>query len=202
MTLIKSKINFVAWLNSAIYASVVLGVSLFSTPVLAAYLTYEESKTDLTLAVRQDTLRYNEFSLPLLGQYWTGLIKIKEYSGGLSDDLRVWVYLQHIHDPHEGDSALGGQLNLINLNFSLASSLSSPNFDYDDDRSEHFGINHFDLAWGVLTARKIGFGDTTSIRDWNLVVRADHAVPEPSTMLAAALALGWGGWMKRKNSIK
>jgi hypothetical protein len=27
-------------------------------------------------------------------------------------------------------------------------------------------------------------------------------VPEPTTILSAALALGWGGWLKRKNSIK
>ena len=27
-------------------------------------------------------------------------------------------------------------------------------------------------------------------------------VPEPTTILSAAIALGWGGWLKRKNSIK
>ena len=28
------------------------------------------------------------------------------------------------------------------------------------------------------------------------------SVPEPTTILSAAVALGWGGWLKRKNSIK
>jgi hypothetical protein len=29
-----------------------------------------------------------------------------------------------------------------------------------------------------------------------------ESVPEPTTILSAAIALGWGGWLKRKNSIK
>ena len=28
----------------------------------------------------------------------------------------------------------------------------------------------------------------------------NQSVPEPTTMLSAAIALGWGGWLKRKNS--
>jgi len=36
------------------------------------------------------------------------------------------------------------------------------------------------------------------------IITADVAepVPEPTTILTAAVALGWGGWLKRKNSIK
>jgi hypothetical protein len=29
-----------------------------------------------------------------------------------------------------------------------------------------------------------------------------ESVPEPTTILSTAIALGWGGWLKRKNSIK
>jgi hypothetical protein len=29
-----------------------------------------------------------------------------------------------------------------------------------------------------------------------------ESVPEPTTIFSAAIALGWGGWLKRKNSIK
>jgi hypothetical protein len=33
-------------------------------------------------------------------------------------------------------------------------------------------------------------------------VDVTEPVPEPTTILTAAIALGWGGWLKRKNSIK
>lgn len=208
MTLIKSKINSLGWLNSAIYVFVVGGVILSSTPVLAAILSkngavlaYEEDETSLTFNVRKDTFGNGEIPFPFMGKYWKGTFNIKESNGSGRDDLLIRVYLQHIHKPHQhqGDSALGGDLN---LNFRLTSSLSTSMFDSDDDRAEHPGIKHFDQASGILTARRFDLAGNTGIRDWSLVGRAEHAVPEPTTMLGAALALGWGGWMKRKNSIK
>jgi hypothetical protein len=33
-------------------------------------------------------------------------------------------------------------------------------------------------------------------------VNVTEPVPEPTTILSAAIALGWGGWLKRKNSLK
>jgi len=44
-------------------------------------------------------------------------------------------------------------------------------------------------------------GQAANIRSrW--VVDVTEPVPEPTTILTAAIALGWGGWLKRKNSIK
>jgi hypothetical protein len=134
---------------------------------------------------------------------WKGEVNIDEYNGPFGDSLVIRMYLQHISSPHQGDSALGGQLN---LNFRSDSS-SARIFEFDKDVSAHPGIKHFDVAEGTLTVNKFdrfigGIKVGTGISSWDLVVGADHNVPEPTTMLAAALAVGWGGWMKQKNSIK
>jgi hypothetical protein len=49
-------------------------------------------------------------------------------------------------------------------------------------------------------------GYFTLDREANLIIttvdEVTEPVPEPTTILSAAIALGWGGWLKRKNSIK
>jgi hypothetical protein len=48
-------------------------------------------------------------------------------------------------------------------------------------------------------------GYLTLDREANLIITTvdvTEPVPEPTTILSAAIALGWGGWLKRKNSIK
>jgi hypothetical protein len=54
--------------------------------------------------------------------------------------------------------------------------------------------------------RTNGKGNVTINQDASLIITtADvvtEPVPEPTTILSAAIALGWGGWLKRKNSIK
>jgi len=207
MTLIKSKINSLAWLKSAIYVSVIGGgISSSFTPVLAATLVGGSGPTSVTVVVTEttfgnagrDPLFYND------GR-WKGSVYIEESNGVLFDSLVIRMYLQHISSPHphQGESALGRQLN---LNFRSNSSAANV-FEWDDDVAAHPGINHFDLAKGVLTVNKFdrfigGIKVGTGISSWDLVAGADHKVPEPTTMLGTALALGWGGWVKRKNSIK
>jgi hypothetical protein len=78
---------------------------------------------------------------------------------------------------------------------------------YNKDVAGHPGRNHYDVLEGTLIVNKFQnfIGSTlinSGIKDWDLIVSADHKVPEPTTMLGSALALGWGGWVKRKNSIK
>jgi hypothetical protein len=49
------------------------------------------------------------------------------------------------------------------------------------------------------------FGEV-NLNEANLIIttvdEVTEPVPEPTTILSAAIALGWGGWLKRKNSIK
>jgi len=55
-------------------------------------------------------------------------------------------------------------------------------------------------GFGVYTN---GRGNLTINQDASLIITtvdAAESVPEPTTILTAAVALGWGGWLKRKNS--
>jgi len=49
-------------------------------------------------------------------------------------------------------------------------------------------------------------GYLTLDQEANLIITTvddvTEPVPEPTTILSTAIALGWGGWLKRKNSIK
>jgi hypothetical protein len=209
MTLIKSKINSLAWLKSAIYVFIIGGGTLSSsTPVLAAtLLPVYDNETSVKFLVMQNPygngasrLYYNKPEYD-----WKGTIDIEQNNGFTSDELVIRVYLEHIHSPHQGDNASGRQLN---LNFRSASS-SPGSAEYDIDISDHPGKNHFDVAEGTLSVSKLanfisGIKVSTDITSWSLEVSATHnvPVPEPTTMFGTALALGWGGWMKRKNSIK
>ena len=54
-------------------------------------------------------------------------------------------------------------------------------------------------GFGVRTN---GRGNLTINQDASLIITtvdAAESVPEPTTILTAAVALGWGGWLKRKN---
>jgi len=207
MTLIKSKTNSLAWLKSAIYVSIIGGGVLSSfTPVLAASLVPNfgyNNETSFLFLVKQNIFGTGPSRIPYGGKegdFWKGTIDIEEYNGPLGDNLVVRVYLQHIHSPHQGDSASGGQLT---LGFRApSSSANNPIYVLDKAVSEHPGRNHYDVAEGLLTVNKSNPPIGTGIKDWDLIVSGEHKVPEPTTMFGTALALGWGGWLKRKNSIK
>jgi hypothetical protein len=201
MNLIKSKINSLAWLNPAMYVSVVGGVILSSTPVLAATLTPTDDRpTYFRFVVTEDTFRTGVLP-PLIynGLNWRTTVNITQSDRSASDDLVVRVYLQH---NFFGEPGAGGALN---LDFRSTSSSANPQ-EYDRDSSRHIGrgSSHYDEALGILTVNKFRSSDgNTGIRNWNLVVTGEtQSVPEPSTILSTSVALGWGGWLKRKNLIK
>jgi hypothetical protein len=200
MNLIKSKINSLAWLSSAISVSVVGGVVLSSTPVLAATLIplYEDETIVSFRVLPENSFRTGESTVSYLGRYWQGTVQITQYDGLESDDLVVRVYLQHMRGSHSGESNPGG---LLNLNLRSTSLTGYPQ-EVAYDTSRHGGIGHSDTGLAILNVAKYRTPDTTRIVSWNLGVRGEHNVPEPTTMFGAAVALGWGGWMKRKNSIK
>jgi hypothetical protein len=200
MTLIKNKINSLAWLKSAIYASVIGGILSSFTPVLAATLSPGiDNERRVTFFVNQYIFGIGTSPLYYRGANWQGTVTKEERNGSSEDNLVIRVYLQHIHNPHQGESELGRQLN---LNFRVASSSENDYPIIDSNIAEHPGIRHFDLAEGVLNVNTFHHSKGTGISSWDLMVSADHNVPEPGTILSAAVALGWGGWLKRKNLVK
>jgi len=201
MTLIKSKINSLAWLKSAIYISVVGGAILSSKVVSAATLTGSNFQQNFTLNLAEPIFQNGLSSYSLPGQNWRVTINVDERNARLNDSLLINVLIQHLYAPHQGDSPGG---NLFNLAFNVDTSIMSGSLitDTNSSRGAHGNINHVDTATGKLTAnvtRTLGFNQITA---WNLTVNGAHAVPEPATMFGTALAFGWGGWLKRKNSLK
>jgi hypothetical protein len=206
MTLITSKINSLAWLKSAIYVSVVGGVILSSTPVLSAAFVFPPrgEEDSISFIVRENTFLTGRSPLrpePGVSPWWDIFIDINRTNGGIlgKDTLRIDVNLKHIAAPHRGDNGSGSPLT-----FRLFVDSDNPQLNILSgfDTAPHNGINHRDSVRGVLTPTISRTSINSDINDWTLEVNASHHVPEPTTMLAAAVALGWGGWLKRKNSIK
>jgi hypothetical protein len=205
MNLIKSKVNSLAWLNSAICVSVVGGVVLSSTPVLAAYLVplYDDPTRVAFWVKPENSFRTAESTVPYGGQgtYWQGTVQITQHDGSEinGDDLLIRVYLQHRGDPHSRESGPGGRLD---FNF-RSTSRTEEVYKKAYDTSRHPGTGHVDVGEATLAVYKLPYSDdNTHISDWRLEVSGEHKVPEPTTMFGTAVALGWVGWMKRKNSIK
>lgn len=67
------------------------------------------------------------------------------------------------------------------------------------------GNNYNFAGFGIRTnsSNNSSSGNVTLNQDANLIITTvdvAEPVPEPTTILTAAIALGWGGWLKRKNS--
>jgi hypothetical protein len=203
MTLIKSKIDFLGWLKSAIYISVCGGVILSSKPTSAAVLGGRmETRTSFTMSVVEDAFGGGNGPLSFNGDFWKARVNVTQNQGFYTDILILNVLVQHITAPHAGDNPFSEELS---FDFRLDPSRTSLNLIRFEETYpfKHAGRNHSDSATGILTATLSH--DALSrhdIENWTFRLSGSHAVPEPTTMLAAALALGWGGWMKRKNSIK
>jgi hypothetical protein len=173
MNLIKSKINSLAWLSSAISVSVVGGVVLSSTPVLAASLVpiYDYDTSVEFKVFSQIPFRTGGLStIPYRGRHWQGTVQITQNDGSESDDLLVRVYLQHIRSPESGQSDPGG---VLNLDFRSTSLTADPQ-EFATDTSRHPGIGHFDTGLGILNVTKYRSSDTTRIERWELEVRGEH----------------------------
>jgi hypothetical protein len=195
MNLIKSKINSLAWLSTAISVSVVGGVVLSSTPVLAAYLVPikdQDTLVEFKVFSQIPFITGGLSTIPYRGSHWQGTVQITQSNESARDDLLVRVYLQHIRD----------QGGVLNLDFRSTSLTAEPQ-EFARDTSRHPGTGHFDTGVGILNVTKNRSSDTRNIERWELEVRGEHtSVPEPATILGTTLALGWGGWLKRKNSMK
>jgi hypothetical protein len=214
MRLIKSKIYSLAWLKTAIYISVVGGVILSSTRVLAASISrlFTDTEEKLSLTVIQPEFKGGRVPLaPFIGDYWRVDFTINETQGNLfrpHDNLSILVEIQHLIAPHPGHAGENGKgavltLNKLNLNSITQNGVPNPKIVPDSDSDFHSGTRgHKDYARGTLTAfLSSNITRTSDIDRWNLEVNATH-VPEPVTMFGTATALGCGALLKRKYSEK
>jgi hypothetical protein len=211
MNLIKSKINSLAGLKSAIYISVVGGVILSSMPVSAAFFALppsaSETDSSISFVIKENTFfeEYETSTSSLkydTGKYWTANFIIKRIQGSSigGDTLSIDAFLQHKAHPHQGESP--GTQFVLRFFLDTTQKSGTPIKDPRSTEVVHPGGKHKDIAYGLLTANVDRIPHVNSdINNWDLTVNARH-VPEPTTMLGTALALGWGGWLKRKNSIK
>ncbi|MEG3960056.1 PEP-CTERM sorting domain-containing protein [Microcoleus sp. herbarium2] len=208
MRLIKSKIYSLAWLKPAIYISVVGGVILSSTRVLAAYIAQPrtDTKEELSLTVIQNEFKGGLSPLaPFIGKNWRADFTINETQGypWTHDNLSIIVLIQHLTAPHPGENGKGKVLRLdLGLNSITQNGVPNPKIVRDSDSEFHSGTRgHVDNARGTLTAYLTNNVTRTSDIDrWNLEVKASHSVPEPVTMFGTATALGYGALLKRKYS--
>jgi hypothetical protein len=77
-------------------------------------------------------------------------------------------------------------------------------FTFDVTRFVNDRVSSNDTFAG-LAIRASNSVDEVNLNEANLIITTvdvTEPVPEPTTILTAAIALGWGGWLKRKNSIK
>jgi hypothetical protein len=212
MRLIKSKIYSLAWLKTAIYISVVGGVILSSTRVLAASISpvLTDELEELSLTIKQDEFKGGLRPLaPFIGRYWRADFTINESQGSIwrpHDTLSIMVLIQHLR-AHPGETATGKKLRLdFRLNSITQNGVPNPKIvpEVSPASAFHSGTSgHRDYARGTLTAY-LDPGNlikrSSDIDSWDLELKASHSVPEPLTMLGAATALGYGALLKRKYS--
>ena len=212
MTLIKNKINFLACLKSAIYISVVGGVILPSkfASVAASFITNQPLSS--TAVLTQPIFGWPPGSVfPVIETItigdqqssWVGSITSIESRQSNKDVLSLNGFLQHVRSPHAQDNPSG---NPFLFSFTLdASTIQDNQISYTTTALLSHPGNHSDLFTTILTANFSHAAASDRITNWNFALTGEHRsepVPEPTTILGTALAFGWGGWLKRKNSSK
>jgi hypothetical protein len=211
MTLIKRKINSLTWLKSAaIYISVVGGVILSSKP--AASVNFLDAPTETRESIKieieenfflggTDSLFYGT------GEHWNAIFTKKAtqgdihgVQGNINDVLSLIVQLVHKTELHQDDFGKG---ELLNFNFLLDSAKTTNTLvTLRDTKTVKHG-RHSDTATGILTANLRHTPQLHDIDKWKFELTGRHrteSVPEPTTIFGSALALGVGGWLKRKKS--
>ncbi|MEG5170838.1 PEP-CTERM sorting domain-containing protein [Microcoleus sp. B3-D7] len=120
----------------------------------------------------------NPGSLGIFGYVGNGTVEASDFEAG------VFLSSVDISSSSPGDI----------LNFDVTSFVNQR--VSNRDAFAGFGIRALNL--GSLT---LGGGNFPGIQPRLIVETADvtEPVPEPTTMLCAAIALGWGGWLKRKH---
>ena len=109
-----------------------------------------------------------------------------------------------VSDFEAGERLDGRYLYSVLLNTTIPGINPSPNFAFNVLPFISQRIKNNDTFAGLKVYTRGGY--FTLDREANLIIttvdEVTEPVPEPTTILSAAIALGWGGWLKRKNSIK
>jgi hypothetical protein len=134
------------------------------------------------LGVKANNISYGRFAeLKMYGYIGNGQADVSDFESGEYLE-RKYLYTELLNDTIPGIKPS----KFFNFNVLPFISQSIKN----NDASAGFSLRIDD---GYFTANK----------DASLtIITADvtESVPEPTTILTAAVALGWGGWLKRKNS--
>ena len=203
MSLMKSKINSLAWLKFAISISVVGGVILSSKPAESAMLTLDDPELGTYFAqqIFPGSLPAGE---ALTGNNWQGQVGVVPIMGGANDFLSISGFFQHKNIPLHGHTS-GGEQFTFNLSLS-ASDPKDPNTN-NVTRTTTALLphgNHSDSFLATLTAVILSPATSENhIVNWTLNLEGKHRsepVPEPTTIFGSALALSLGGWLKQKKS--
>ena len=203
MTLIKSKINSLAWLKSAIYISVVGGIILSSKSASAISFDFSsESLESATISLKEPFVQQTRTVFTPLGKFWKASLTIEQQDTVLNDVLTVSGQLQHINAPHTGDSF--GSVFTFDFEINPDGATGNEIILKKGLPLDHLGTTkHSDRFDATLTAFLSSTAGVQDIKRWELDLTAKHnsyPVPEPTTIFGSALALGVGGWLKRKKS--
>ena len=206
MILVKSKINFLACLKSAIYISIVGGVILSSKPAASASFTIPPKDTDTSLTISLQDLQFGNNNSQIInhggaGKYWNANLTITEEEGNLggTDVLILRGVVQHIFAKHPGETSAGP---LLTFEYRLLASAYGGSHTpplVRTPHSPHSGGNHWDSVIATLSANLThgAVGQGHDIQKWNFDMTATHGVPEPLTILAAGASLGFGVLFKK-----
>jgi hypothetical protein len=197
MTLIKSKINSLAWLKSAIYISAVVGgVILSSKSVSAIDISFSHSKTFSRFSITEMGFGSSVTGYSTPPAYWKGTIKVIQNRGPINDVLTVSGLYQHISiSSHSEDNSAG---RVFDFNFVLDADDATGN-EISAEKTLFLGHplgNHSDLFEAKLTVNVSDTLGFNRITNWTFTLSGEHKpepVPEPTTIFGSAIALGLGG---------
>jgi hypothetical protein len=123
-------------------------------------------------------------------------------------DRSFWLDFFGYRGNGEGDASNFEAGRYLGLYFVTQTPIFDPQasqiFTFDVTRFVNDRVSSNDAFAGLAIRAGNKFGEV-NLNEANLIITTvdvTEPVPEPTTILTAAIAIGWGGWLKRKNSIK
>jgi hypothetical protein len=152
------------------------------------------SNTVIRRAILKTPLRNVSFNqngylfLHLFGYVGNGRADLSDFNAGVS------IGRNEVVGPNSYPT-----IPLNSIDFDVTSFVNERVNSYDDFAGFGFRFEGLYHNHGSATLR-----DNYNAPPSLIIETADvtEPVPEPTTILSTAIALGWGGWLKRKNSIK
>ncbi|MEG4243006.1 PEP-CTERM sorting domain-containing protein [Microcoleus sp. Pol10_D6] len=129
--------------------------------------------------------------------------KISSFQGGRPGTLGIFGYLGN--GTAEASDLLGDEVLLTSIDISSSSPGDTLSFDVTPFVNQRVsnGDTFAGFAISLLNVGGVALGGTDALGRSSLVIEtvdAAEPVPEPTAIFGSALALGLGGWLKRKKS--